>query len=111
MFEDVLKETGNNDEVMDVFKRINKEIVRFLRYDMRCSHVLLGRKEMKAIRENPGEDYSAAMSEEGARSIIVQIVEVDEDSYFAGAYIPDEGELRAKRLDEMKKKGMIKNSN
>ena len=101
MFEDILKEVVSNDSVVvDIFSRINREIVRFLRNDMTCSHVLVGRKELKEIQETiPTEIYEDAV--DPSCIITVKIIEVDKDSYFAGAYVPAEGEFKAKRLADL----------
>ncbi len=81
----------------DVALKINKELVKFRRYDMKCSHILVGRKEYEEICK-----LENAEQEEHPDSSIwsVKLVKVDEDSYLVGAYIPTEEELQAKRLEK-----------
>jgi hypothetical protein len=101
MFEDILKVVVNNDSiVVGIFSRINREIVRFLRNDMTCSHILVGRKELKEIYETIStKTYEDAI--DPSRIITIKIIEVNEDSYFAGAYVPAKGEFQAKRIADL----------
>lgn len=93
----------------DVAIKINKELVKFLRHDMRCSHILVGRKEYEEIcklenyeeickLENIEQEEHLDNSTWG-----VEVVKVDEDSYLAGAYIPTQEELDAKRSKKLMK--------
>ncbi len=91
----------------DIAIKINKELVKFRRYGMRCSHILVGRKEYEEICK-PGdvdEKFDEKFDEEFEASPgwSVELVNVDEDSYFAGAYVVDEEEMQAKRLAELTK--------
>ena len=77
----------------DVAKRINDELVKFRRCDMRCSHILVGRKEYEEICKLDSIDEEVETSPGWG----VKIIRVDEDSYLAGAYMVDEEEMQAKR--------------
>jgi len=110
MFEDIFKVTsGDDDNTSEIFSRINKELVRFARYDMRCSHILVGRKEYKEIREAPTPDAVKNIEPE-ATTWTVELVEVDKDSYFAGAYIPAKGEFQEERMKRMLDRKIINES-
>ena len=94
MFQDIIfKETVNSNNDDDILIRINRELVTFLRNGMRCSHILVGRKELKEIEEITQFDLDIdEETKSEPKTYSMQIVAVDEDSYFAGAYIPDKGE-------------------
>jgi hypothetical protein len=81
----------------DVAIRINKELVKFRRCDMRCSHILVGRKEYEEFRKLDAADEEFA----DATGWSVGIIRVDEDSYLAGAYMVDEEKEQAKRFKEI----------
>ena len=91
MFQDIIfKETVNSNNDDDILIRINRELVTFLRNGMRCSHILVGRKDYLQGLACDLDIDEETKSE--PKTYSMQIVAVDEDSYFAGAYIPDKGE-------------------
>lgn len=80
----------------DVITKVNKEILKFLDNDMKCSHILAGRKEIEELRETQEEPDNPEVKEainNGASTILVDIIEVDKDSYLAGAYVMNGEEL------------------
>ncbi len=84
----------------DVALKINKELIKFRRYGMSCSHILVGRKEYEEICKLDKADDDAG-DEFTDNSWSIKIVKVDEDNYLAGAYIPTEEELQAKRIADL----------
>jgi len=102
MFEDVLKETGTTS---DIKTRINMERIQFLRYRMECNTILMGRKEYKEFCEevlNLAPDIDPETGSE-MKVMSLKIVKVDKDSYLSGAYVLDEEDLMAKRIESLTK--------
>ncbi len=82
----------------DVALKINEELVKFRRCDVRCSHILVGRKEYEEICKLENVDQEEHLDSSIWR---IKLVKVDKDSYLVGAYIPTQKELDAKRLKEV----------
>lgn len=81
----------------DIALKINKELVKFRRHGITCTHILLGREECKEVDKLDNADST---DDEFAKDIWrVSLIKVDEDSYVAGAYMPTEEELQQKRLE------------
>ncbi len=86
----------------DVALKINKELVKFRRYDMRCSHILAGRKEYEEICKLDNIDGVDDAGDKFTDNLwYIEIVKVDVDSYLVGAYIPTEEELQAKQIADL----------
>lgn len=83
----------------DIAGRINKELVKFRRYGMTCTHILVGRKEYEEFEKLDNTDSTDDEFTKDAWS--VTLIKVDQDSYLAGAYMPTEEELQQKRLEEL----------
>ncbi len=80
----------------DVITRVNEEISKFLNKNMKCSHILAGRKEIEELQEAQEVPDNPEIKEainNGASTILVDIIGVDEDSYLAGAYIMNEEQI------------------
>jgi len=91
----------NNDAVensvwKEIALKINEELVKFRKHDIRCSHILVGRKEYEEIAK-----LGASGDEFTDNSWSVTLIKVDEDSYLAGACMFSEKEMVSKGEDDV----------
>lgn len=89
---------------MNITDKIMKEFVRFKRAGSGCNTILLGRQEIKELREfdfDIDDTTKEALAEELSAGYNIHVIKVDEDSYLSGAYILSEEERVAKLVKEL----------